>query len=280
MLLDLQQITLREFKICFCGIHTCLHMTQIQVEEKCQNTSLTLEEQPQSNNIRGEYQTKCKLRQIDMLMTFKRRLIQECSSPWSSPVVLVKKNDGTTRFRVDYRKPNNVTIKDAYSLPRIDDSLDQPVGNKYFSTLHLNAGYWQIRWLIRIELRLLQSFKVMQFGLCNALATFEGLMKSVLRALQWHNVWSTLTTFSQQVRLLTAYLLQLDSNGKKKSAISLRQKKNFWDTFSLQREQQQGCNRIGSSFKCFRIEEIFRHSEATTDVLKKTLQQQLNISMN
>lgn len=171
-----------------------------------------MEEQPLSNNIRGECQTTCTLTQINMLMTLKRRHFLECSSPWSSPVVLVKKNDGTTRFCVDYRNLNNITIKDAYPLPRIDDSLDQPVGNRYFSTLHLTAGYWQIKWLIRIELRSLQSFKIMQFGLCNALATFEMLMKSIFRALQWHNVWSTLTTFLWLVRLWTAYWWQLDSN--------------------------------------------------------------------
>lgn len=93
-------------------------------------------EQPQSNNKRGECQTTCTLTQINMLMTLKRRFFLECSSPWSSPVVLVKKNDGTTRFCVDYRNLNNITITDAYLLPRIDDSLDQPVGNRYFSTLH------------------------------------------------------------------------------------------------------------------------------------------------
>lgn len=69
----------------------------------------------------------------------KRGVIEECSSPWSSPVVLVKKKDRTTRFCIDYRKLNNETIKDAYPLPRIDASLDQLSGTKYFSTLDLNA---------------------------------------------------------------------------------------------------------------------------------------------
>ena len=60
---------------------------------------------------------------------------------WASGIVLVKKKDGPTRFCVDYRSLNNVTTKDAYPLPRVDDSLDQLAGSKWFSTFDLNAGY-------------------------------------------------------------------------------------------------------------------------------------------
>jgi hypothetical protein len=102
------------------------------------------------------------------------------------------KKDGTTRFCVDYRKLNNVTIKDAYPLPRIDDSLAQLSGMKYFSTLDLNAGYWQVEVASHDREKTafttrkgLYSFKVMPFGLCNAPATFERLMETVLRGLQW-----------------------------------------------------------------------------------------------
>ncbi len=78
----------------------------------------------------------------DML---ESQVIQEYSSPWASPVLLVKKKDGSPRFCVDYRRLNSVTRKDVFSLPRIDDLLDKLGGKAVFSTLDARAGYWQIR---------------------------------------------------------------------------------------------------------------------------------------
>ena len=65
----------------------------------------------------------------------KRDIIEEAHSPWSSPIVLVRKKDGSTRFRVNFRKMNNLTKKDAHPLPRIDDTLDTLGKAKWFSTL-------------------------------------------------------------------------------------------------------------------------------------------------
>jgi len=70
-----------------------------------------------------------------------RDLIEPVHSAWSSPVVLVKKKDGSWRFFVDYRRLNSVTIQDAYPLPRLDESLDILAGSKYFSILDLLSGY-------------------------------------------------------------------------------------------------------------------------------------------
>src|SRR5690606_23567456 len=71
-------------------------------------------------------------------------IIEPISSPWASPVVLVKKKDGSIRFCIDFRKINSVTKKDVYPLPRIDDALDALYGSNYYSSLDLKSGYWQI----------------------------------------------------------------------------------------------------------------------------------------
>jgi hypothetical protein len=67
--------------------------------------------------------------------------VRPSSSPWGAPVLFVKKKDGSMRLCVDYRALNEVTIKNKYPLPRIDDLFDQLKGVKYFSKIDLRSGY-------------------------------------------------------------------------------------------------------------------------------------------
>jgi hypothetical protein len=129
-------------------------------------------------------------KELDKMLTDK--LIEPSRSPWSSPIVLIRKKDGTIRFCVDYRRLNFITKKDVYPLPRIDDSLAVLSGNVWYSSLDLAAGYHQVplgenskdKSAFITESGLYQ-WNVMAFGLCNAPATFQRLMDAVLAGLKW-----------------------------------------------------------------------------------------------
>ena len=82
-------------------------------------------------------------RQLRQMQT--NGVIQPSKSPWASPIVLVRKKDGSLRFCIDYRSLNSVTKQDKFPIPRIDDLLDQLDQAQFFTTLDLAAGYWQIK---------------------------------------------------------------------------------------------------------------------------------------
>ena len=120
-------------------------------------------------------------------------VIRPLNSQWASPVVMVRKKDGSLRFCVDFRQLNAATVKDAHPLPRIDDLLDALHGAKWFSTVDLKSGYWQVpiteqdkaKTAFRTSSGQLFEFNQVPFGLCNAPATFSRLMDHVLAGLHW-----------------------------------------------------------------------------------------------
>ena len=124
-------------------------------------------------------------KEIEMLMEYD--MIEPSKSPWACGVVMAKKKGGQLRFCCDFRYLNAVTIKDAYPIPRIDESLSKLGDAKFFTTLDLGSAFWQVplrkqdreKTGFACELGLFQ-WKRMPFGLCNATATFQRLIGQAL----------------------------------------------------------------------------------------------------
>lgn len=120
------------------------------------------------------------------------KIVRGSTSPYSSPIVLVKKKSGEIRLCVDYRAVNRKTVSDNYPSPRIDDLLDSLKGSKYFTSLDLASGYHQIP----LEEKSIQKtafvtpdghyeYLMMPFGLKNAPAVFQRTMNQLLGPLRF-----------------------------------------------------------------------------------------------
>ena len=128
--------------------------------------------------------------QIETML--KQGIVRDSRSPWASPVILVDKKDGSKRLCVNYRKVHELTKKDRYPIPRVDDSLNLLAGNQYFTSLDLQSDFWQlsvapedIEKTAFITPVGLFEFTVMPFGLCKAPSTFQKTMDTVLAGLKW-----------------------------------------------------------------------------------------------
>ena len=129
--------------------------------------------------------------QAEMKEMEEKGVIEESMSEWASPMVIVRKKDGSMRLCVDFRRLNEVTHMDAYPMPRVDEMFDRLGSARYLTTLDLSRGYWQVP--VAEESRALTAFvtpfglyqfRVMPFGLNRAPATFQRLMDQVLRGLE------------------------------------------------------------------------------------------------
>ena len=151
--------------------------------DKLKHTIFTAEAQPIRQGVRRiPLSRKTEVTKLVKEMLDKH-IITQSSSPWAAPIVLVKKG---RKLSFLCGLQNSVTRKDAYPLPRIDETLDMLHSSKWFSTLDLASGYWQVEMAPEDQHRPafatsegLFEFKVMPFGLCNAPATFQRLMDRV-----------------------------------------------------------------------------------------------------
>ena len=120
----------------------------------------------------------------------RQGIIEPATSPFASNIVLAKKKDGTFRCCVDYRQLNNITVKDAYPLPRTDACLDALAGSCWFTTFDVRSGFHQLNLHPQdrdktafVTRRGMFRFKTMPFGLCNAVSSFQRCIDIVLSGL-------------------------------------------------------------------------------------------------
>ena len=163
-------------------------------------------------------------REIDEML--KTGIIEKSSSPWASPVVLVRKKNGKYRFCIDYRQVNNVTTKCSWPIPNISELMQELGMNQlqYLTSLDLRNGYWHIE--LTEQAKDISSFIChkglysptrLPFGLCNARSSFQRLLETVLQGLNWKTclvyiddilIWAS--NFDEHLKNLTMVLDRLE----------------------------------------------------------------------
>ena len=176
--------------------------------------------------FRGKVQVDI-ARETDQL--YKDGIIEPTDSPWSAPVVPVYKPNGDMRLCIDYRGLNKVTLKDAYPLPNMEDTLTNLHGIEYFSSLDLIRGYYQVP--VAESSRPYTAFTTsgghwqfcrMPFGLCNAPGTFQRLMNNILASFSMDRVMAYIDdvlvmgkSFEDHLQTLAEVLKCLNRHGLK-----------------------------------------------------------------
>lgn len=185
--IDALESLLTDYQDVFVGPNNPLSRTHL-----VEHTIDTGDARPIKLPLRRQAMAKIDIIDDQITTMLDQGIIRPSNSSWAFREVLVDKKDGTPRFCVDYRRLNAITTKDAYPLPRLDDSLDGMGGAQWFCTLDLASGYWQVPMAEKDKGKTafatrqgLFEYNVMPFGLTNAPATFERLMELVLRGMTW-----------------------------------------------------------------------------------------------
>ena len=164
-------------------------------------------------------------------------IIQASSSPWSSPIILIPKPDGSKRFCIDYRKLNSITEPEHWPIPRIDDIFDGLSGSKWYSVIDLKSGYWQMAMdEDSIEKAAFSTPdghyepKRMPFGLKNAPADFSRMMFMVLGNFLFVKVYlDDITIHSSTFKEHVGHI-KIVCKALKQAGLSINQKKCTWCT--------------------------------------------------
>lgn len=180
---------LHKYRNCFMSPDGCLGETTIVKHRIDTGNARPIKQRMRSPPV--QLQTAVD-KEIDNLL--RKGVVEPSESPWSSPLVAVKKKDGSVRLCTDFRKLNMVMVnKDAYPLPRISECLDTLSGSKWFNTLDLAQGFNQVAMEENDKEKTAFScrkghfqYRKMPFGLCNSPSSFQRIMEIALRQLQWN----------------------------------------------------------------------------------------------